>query len=272
MALGHLRLCHLFFGLSLKPEGASLVVCRSSHLHKQELLCTIRCKTFLLEFSGRAGEIFLLLWKHFSKVFFHFCQDSACTRKVYLFPFGIEQAVSWGRYFSPIPLLCHVTRGRTKVSALLGRALKAGFFAKSSIAARGTFGFLKHVRILSLHSALHASGKVTKKGTCLLISLLHWLCRGGRAPSLMPCELLSFSLALGKLSPPCHRFGVQYVVHSPSQLFLAICCWWVAALTMPSPARWAQEMFHPLGSSHQQHWTSSGPGDAPSRSKGTPCV
>lgn len=178
---------------------------------------------------------------------------------------GMEQAVFWGRCFPPIPLFCHVTRGRTKVSAPLGRALKAGLPSP-------TCGFLKRVRIPSLRSALHASGKVTKKRTRLLISLLLWLCRGGRAPSLMPSELLSFSLALGELSPPSHRFGVQHVVHSPSQLFLAICCWWVAALTMPSPARWAQGMLHPLGSSHHQCWTSFGPGDAPSRSEGTPRV
>lgn len=177
----------------------------------------------------------------------------------------MEQAVFWGRCFPPIPLLYHVTRGRTKVSALLGRALKDGLPSP-------TCGFLKCVRIPSLRSALHASGKVTKKRTHLLISLLLWLCRGGRAPSLMPSELLSFPLALGELSPPCHRFGVQHVVRSPSQLFLAISYWWVAALTMPSPARWAQGMLHPLGSSHQQRWTFSGPGDAPSRSKGTPCV
>lgn len=138
----------------------------------------------------------LLEGSAFPSVFPYFCQETdVCSERCIYFTFGMERAASWGEGFPLIPsaratapcalLSCqpmeHLSGRRCKHAH--GRALEAGFFAKSGFVSRRvrSLGYLNTWGPFPLVLALRSRKMqgVSKKGAFLLIFLLHWLHSGG---------------------------------------------------------------------------------------------
>lgn len=123
-------------------------------------------------------------------------RDDACSERCMYFTFGMERAASWGEGFPLIPSASaaapHAPLRSQPVEHLAGprskrfreRALEAGFFAKSGFVSRRlhALGYLNAWGPFPLAPALcfGMMQAVSKKGTFLLIFLLHWLCSGGQ--------------------------------------------------------------------------------------------